>query len=176
MELMSQNQEKVQQVAQEEIATIALDPETEALLEQLQGVIVRFQRMIDCRTHESLQQPGHDGHWGVVEILCYLRDWEAVIHERVRRIVEEDAPQFGEPDTTMWPLDHDYGSQDSYDVFHDLAVLRGSLIGRLRAMDQGAWERSGVFERHGELTLRAYLQEIVAHDEHYVQEAREAVA
>ena len=175
MELMSQDQETVQQVA-EEIGTIACDPETESLLEQLQGVIAQFQRMIDCRSYESLQAPGHDGHWGVVEILCYLRDWEAVVHERVRRIIEEDVPALMEPDTAMWPLDHEYGAQDSYDAFHDLAVLRGSLIGRLREMDPAQWERTGVFERDGELTLRDYLREVVAHDERYVQEAREAVA
>lgn len=174
MELM--NQESNHEVVPEEIATIALAPDTEEVLEGLQGVIAQFQRMIDCRSYESLQAPGHDGHWGVVEILCYLRDWEAVVHERVRRIIHEDAPQLEEPDTTMWPLDHEYGAQDSYDVFHDLAVLRGSLIGRLREMDQSLWERTGDVEGHGELTLRDYMREVVAQGERYVQEAREAVA
>lgn len=173
MELMSQ--ETNQEMMPEGHATIPLAPETEEILDGLQGVIVQLQRMIDCRSYESLQQPGHDGHWGMVEILCYLRDWDAVIQDRVRRIVEDDAPVFAEPDTTMWPLDHEYGAQDSYDVFHDLAMLRGSLVGRLREMDQDLWERTGVFERHGELTLREYLRQVIAHDERYVQEAREAV-
>lgn len=170
------SQDTNHQVVPEENTSISLDPEAGELLDELQGMVVQFQRMIDCRSYESLQAPGHDGHWGVVEVLCYLRDWEAVIHERVQRMMEDDAPEFGEPDTTMWPLDHDYGAQDSYDVFHDLAVLRGSLVGRLREMDQGLWERTGIFEAHGELTLRGYLREVIAHDARYVQEAREAVA
>jgi hypothetical protein len=70
MELMSQSHETNNQGTPVEISTVSLDPETEELLEDLRGVVVQFQRLIDCRSRESLQQPGHDGRWGVVEVLC----------------------------------------------------------------------------------------------------------
>lgn len=173
---MSQSQEMNQIVLPQDMASVCLDPETEELLEHLRGMVVQFQRLIDCRSRESLQQPGHDGHWGVVEVLCYLRDWEGVIHDRVRRITEEHGPVLEEPDTTMWPLEHDYGAQDSYVVFQELAALRESLLGTLRDLAPSAWDRTGVFEGRGSLALRDYLREVVSHDARYVQEARDALA
>ena len=173
---MSQSHEVNQIPVPGEALATTLAPDAEELLKLLRGVTVQLQRMIDSRPRESLQQPGHDGHWGVIEVLCYLRDWEVVIHERIRRVIDEDAPHLGEPDTTMWPLDRDYGSQDSHAVFEDQAGLRESLIGQLREMDQGLWERTGVFEAHGEMTLRDYLGPVVAHDQRYVDEAWGSIA
>jgi hypothetical protein len=99
-----------------------------------------------------------------------------VIHDRVRRVLEEKSPAFPEPDTSMWPIDHDYGAKDSHAVFHDLAALRESLINRLREINAAGWGRTGIFEGRGELSLRDYLREVVSHDGRYVQEARDAVA
>lgn len=173
---MSQNQRHGtgQQGAPGEVATITVDAEAAGLVEQLEGTIVHLQRMMDCRSRESLQQPGHDGHWGMVEILCYLRDWEVVIHDRVRRMLEEETPAFTALDTTMWPLEHDYGAQDSYEVFHELAALRGALAGTIREMTPEGWQRAGIFEGHGEMTLRDVMERVGAHDQRYLQEARDA--
>lgn len=146
------------------------------ILERLNALLVQFERLIECRSHDALQQPGHDGHWGVVEILCYLRDWEAVVHERVDRIIAGETPHLADLDTTMWPLEHDYGAQDSHDVFRDLAAMRQALISRLARVEADAWERVGVLDGHGEVTLGAFLDQVVEHDARYVQEARDAVA
>lgn len=151
-------------------------PDVEDILGQLERVVVQLERLIECRSRESLQQPGEDGRWGVVEVLCHLRDYETIIHDRVWRIVDEDRPVFDDPDPTMWPLEHNYRDQDSYEVFLDLSAQRRALIERLREAGQAAWERTGIVETRGEITLRDLLDQVIAHDERYVREAREAGA
>ena len=145
------------------------------LIDRLESTVVHLGRLIECRTHEALQRPGSDGHWGVVEVLCYLRDWEAVVHHRVERVLAEESPALDEPDTSMWPLEHEYGTQDSHVVFDELSGMRCSLVERLRELEPGAW---GAAARVGdaEITLRGLLEQTAEHDAQYVQEAREAVA
>lgn len=158
------------------VAVAVSEVETTAMLDRLDAVLVQLGRLIECRPHESLQQPGHDGRWGVVEILCHLRDWELVVHDRVARLVAGDRPHLEDPDTSMWPLEHDYGAQDSLEVFAKLVAMRRALIERLRSLGPDAWARVGVLDGHGELSLHGFLEQVVAHDDRYVAEARDAVA
>lgn len=144
------------------------------VVDRLECTIVHLGRLIECRSHEALQRPGHDGDWGVVEILCHLRDWEAVVHDRVGRMLEEGRAALVEPDTSMWPLEHDYGAQDSHAVFDELAGMRRALVERLRGLEPGMWAATG--ELAGEaITLRDVIERAADHDAHYVQAAREAV-
>jgi uncharacterized damage-inducible protein DinB len=154
----------------------SISPASEEMLGRLDLVICRFERLIENRSRESLQQPGHDGRWGVAEVLCHLRDWEHVIHDRIWQIVEGERPEFEDPDVLMWSLENDYGAQDGHGVFRELAALRRSLIDGLRQTPEDAWERTCVLVDHGEMTLRDFLAHVVAHDERYVGEAREAIA
>jgi hypothetical protein len=159
-----------------DISTASSDPEIEEILQELEALEGRFGRLIEGRTRESLQQPGEDGHWGVVEVLCYLRDSEQVIADHVRRMLMEDRPAFEEVDATMWPLEHEYREQDSHEVFADLSAQRQELVDVLRGIEPGAWDRVGVMSDGEEITLRALLERVVLHDDRYLQKAREAVA
>jgi hypothetical protein len=132
-------------------------------------------RLIDGRSSESLRQPGEDGRWGVVEVLCHLRDWEMVIHERIGSIIEEELPELPEVDATMWPLEHEYREQDSIEVYNELAGLREALVGRLREISPAAWERRGISPSGQPVSLRGIVADVLLHDDHYLGEAREAV-
>lgn len=169
------SQETNQKQMTPDIEIMVLDPLVEEILGQLESVVVQFERLIENRSRESLQQPGQDGRWGVVEVLCHLRDWEDVIHDRIWQIVQGERPEFDDPDVMMWALEHDYGAQDAHEVFQELRALRCSLIDRLRETGESAWERTGILSGRGEMTLREFLQHVVEHDHRYLEEAREAV-
>lgn len=144
------------------------------MVDRLEGTIVHLGRLVECRSPEALQRPGHDGDWGVVEILCHLRDWEAVVHDRVDRMLDGGRAAFVEPDTSMWPLEHDYGAQDSHAVFDELAGMRRSLVERLRGLEPAMWTVTADLEGE-EITLRDVLERTADHDARYVEAAREAV-
>ena len=130
------------------------DPEIEEALDKLGNLVIQLGRLIDGRSRDALQQPGEDGRWGVVEVLCHLRDWEMVTHDRIRRIIEEDTPHLAEVDATMWPLEHEYRTQDSIAVFEVLAGQRRELIERLREIAPAEWERGGVLGSGQPVSLR----------------------
>jgi hypothetical protein len=169
-------QEKNHHPVAADLHAVSPEPDIEGILGKLERLVVQFERLIENRSRESLQQPGEDGRWGVVEVVCHMRDWETILHDRVGRILEDECPVLDNPDTTMWPLEHNYRGQDSHTVFRDLASRRRELIERLREVEPTAWERTAIVEPMGEISLRELLDQAIAHDDRYLQEAREAVA
>jgi len=159
-----------------ETAQVVMLPRVEEILVGLENMVVQFGRLIESRSREALQQPGQDGRWGVVEVLCFLRDWEDIIHDRIWQIVQGERPEFEDPDVTMWSLEHEYGAQDAHEVFGQLADLRRTLVERLREVDVTVWDCIGVMTGRGEVTLEEFLQHVIEHDQRYLEEAREAVA
>lgn len=145
----------------------------ERIIDALEATIVNFQRLMENRSREELQQAAQDGGWGIVEILAHVRDWEEVHHERVRSILIEDHPVLEDYDDTLWAIEHDYGSQEGHKVFHDIAELRQDLVERLRELDQDAWQRGAVLSGHGEITLTWLMENLVRHDAKHLNQARD---
>lgn len=174
MELMSQETNYTH--ATPDVPLMVLSPQAEDILDTLENIVIQLDRLIESRSRESLQQPGQDGRWGVVEVLCHLRDWEGIVHDRIWQIVEGERPELEDPDVMMWSLENDYGAQDPYEVFGELTALRRSLIERLRETEPDSWERTGVICGRGEMTLGEFLLHVIEHDQRFVEDAREAVA
>lgn len=145
----------------------------EQLIQALEATVVQFERLIDKRSSDDLQQAAQDGGWGIVEILGHLQDWEEIVHDRVRRILEEDHPELEDYDDSLWAIDHEYGSQDGHKIFAHIEELRHKLIERLRVIENDAWNRTATLTGNGEITLSWLIQSIVKHDTRHLAQARE---
>lgn len=145
----------------------------ERIIDALETTIVNFRRLIENRSREDLQQAAQDGGWGVVELLAHVRDWEEVMHERVRSILEEDHPFLEDYDDTLWAIEHDYGSQDGHKVFVHFAELREDLVERLQEIDDEALQRDATLEGQGEITLAWLMEKLMAHDAKHLGQARD---
>jgi hypothetical protein len=146
-----------------------------SILGALESVLVDFERLMADRSREDLQKPAQDGGWGVVEILPHLLDWEEITHDRVWRLLEEDRPELEEYDDSLWAIEHEYSSQDPYEVFRRFTELRHELVARLRELDDAAWQRTAILGEHGEITLQGLMNAIVDHDAKHLAQARDVI-
>ena len=90
---------------------------------------------------------GDDG-WSVLEILCHLRDYQAIFAERMRRILDEDLPTFrlyDERARLAMVIENDYADQNLRDVLDDYLAARHGIIARLAPLTAGQWRREGKF-------------------------------
>ena len=54
-------------------------PSRDAIVEALIAFPEEFGRVaVEGRNRDDLFQPGSDGGWGIIEILCHLADWEEI--------------------------------------------------------------------------------------------------
>ncbi len=99
------------------------------------------------------------GKWSIQEIVCHLRDMEGDAYlTRYRRILAEETPSLPDIDGDTCSLERDYRSQKLADVVRDWTRLRRETLKVLAGVKRGAWERAGVHETAGRLTLADFLR------------------
>ncbi len=120
----------------------------------------------------SAARDGADG-WNVVEIVCHLRDFEAIFFSRARQIVEEDHPVLVPFDHEILARENDYAAQDLGAAFAALIETRLAFIEWLKARGESDWGRGGVHPESGEYTLLEQAMQVACHDiDHLEQIAR----
>jgi hypothetical protein len=148
----------------------------EAVRAALAAVPGDLTRLVNNKSDDDLMRPAQDGGWGLVEILPHLRDWERILGERVRRVLEEDAPSFEDHDDSLWAIEHGYRDQDPREALREFVDLRTALVERLESLTPGEWQRVAVLPRQGRVTLHWMLDRFCDHDTKHVVQARDVLA
>ena len=148
----------------------------EAIRAALAAVPGEFARLVNDKTDDQLMQPAQDGGFGMVEILPHMRDWEAILGNRVERILDEDEPSLEEYDDSLWAIEHAYRDQDPRQALREFTALRTSLVARLETLRPEEWNRVGILAKHGRVTLHWLLDQFSNHDAKHVVQARDVLA
>lgn len=148
----------------------------ETLLESLAGLPDELERLLVGRSVETLRRPASDGGWGAIENLCHLRDWEEILLERVRAVVERDRPDLPAYDDELWAIERDYRGQEPQRVVQRFRMLRGELIAILAALPPEGWRRVGRHAIHGDVDLDWLAERARLHGEAHVVQVREALS
>ena len=149
----------------------------EWLLEGLEHSCKTLGHVLAGVTQEQAQtiRDGDDG-WSVLEILCHLRDYQAIFAERIRRILDEDLPIFtpyNETARLALVVENDYANQDMRAVFADYAATRRRMIDLLTSLDADQWQREGGFALDDIVDLTMPVVHTLLHDaDHTEQIAR----
>lgn len=118
---------------------------------------------------------GDDG-WSVLEIICHLRDYQAIFAERIRRILEEENPAFrlyDEKARLAMAVENEYAKQDLRHVLEDYLSTRRRVIERLKPLDDAQWRREGRFAADDVVDLTMPVVHTLLHDaDHTEQIAR----
>ena len=118
---------------------------------------------------------GDDG-WSVLEIMCHLRDYQAIFADRIRRILEEEDPTFRLYDETArlaMVAENEYAKQDLRAVLREYLSTRRAIIERLASLEDAQWEREGRFAADDVVDLTMPVVHTILHDaDHTEQIAR----
>lgn len=99
------------------------------------------------------------GKWSILEIVCHLRDMERDAYlARYTRILAEDSPQLPDVDGDAYSLEGDYRSQKLGDALREWTRLRRENLRLLGGVKREQWERAGIHETAGRLTLADLLR------------------
>ena len=111
--------------------------------------------------------------WSIVEVVCHLRDAEARVLERVRTMLEEERPQLAAYDQAALAESANYRTQSLPEAYTDFARLRAEQLALLSALTPAQWERGGLHEESGPITIESLTAHMAAHDAiHLAQIAR----
>ncbi|MDT8304319.1 MAG: DinB family protein [Anaerolineae bacterium] len=108
--------------------------------------------------------------WTVLEVVCHLRDFEKVFHERARRTVEQDNPPLPFPDPDALAREGRYSEQGLEAALAAWQERRASLLAYLRSRDGADWERPAQHPTRGEMSLFDQLFLVPQHDSLHLEQ------
>jgi hypothetical protein len=136
-----------------------VDEERKRHLEILRATPARLKSALKGVRKAVLLWPPAPGKWSILEIVCHMRDMERDAYlARYQRILAEDEPKLPDIDGDTVALENDYRSQALGPVLRDWARLRRECRKLLSGVTREQWDRAGVHETAGRLTMADFLR------------------
>jgi hypothetical protein len=107
------------------------------------------------------------GKWSILEIVCHMREMEREAYlTRYKRILAEDTPLLPDADGDLYSLENDYRSQKLSEILKEWTRLRRETLRLLSKVKREEWERAGIHETAGRLTMADFLRrQAIGNDE-----------
>ncbi|MGH2485730.1 MAG: DinB family protein [Ktedonobacterales bacterium] len=150
------------------------EPTTDSLIAALAAIPEQLEALRQQRTGGEVAAAGPDT-WTPSEIVGHLCDAARYWGARIRRVAREDDPALESFDENLlvrlaahsyWPLDT---------LLREFRLLSDDNVALLRGLPPAAWERAGVHETRGRLTLREVVTIEAAHEQAHVGQFAEAL-
>jgi hypothetical protein len=116
--------------------------------------------------------------WSPLEYACHVRDVHRIFGERLRSMLEEDAPHFANWDQDATAVEEKYGEQYPATVASELAEAADTVAAQYDAVpvdDDAAWGRPGLRSDGSEFTVETLGRYHLHDTEHHVWDMRAVV-
>jgi chromatin segregation and condensation protein Rec8/ScpA/Scc1 (kleisin family) len=129
-------------------------------------------RLIDGIAETKLSLKPVPSKWSVTEILAHMAEDELSSSWRYRQILEHDVPELLGFDQALWARLGDYASWKAHDALEMFRLLREANLRMLARLTPEQWERYGVHEERGNLTVQQLCRHMAAHDMNHIDQVR----
>jgi hypothetical protein len=142
-------------------------------LKQTPGILQGMLHEVSpARAQEA--RDGADG-WNVLEIVCHMRDFEAIFLDRVKRVAETDHPTLEHHDHEAMVTTNRYAEQSVEAAFADYLTTRRALVAYLEGMDAAAWQRRGEHPTMGAISMVEVVLNVPIHDINHIEQIARAL-
>lgn len=124
----------------------------------------------------AVQREPEAGEWSAATVVGHLADVELVYGVRLRMIVAESRPVLTPFDEEAWADRFGDIEEDVKDALQRWRVLRDSNLRLLDALVDDEWERSGVHQQRGVVTVAGIVKTLAEHDRTHLDQIRRALA
>ena len=114
--------------------------------------------------------------WSVLEVLCHLRDFDAIFQQRARLILAREVPDLPAFDHEYMAVQREYNRQLPQVVLGAMADSRARFIELFQALTPDQWQRSGIHPESGRFTLTDALLQVAGHDITHVEQITRTIA
>jgi hypothetical protein len=111
---------------------------------------------------------GELGRWSIQQVVIHLMDSDLVGIDRMKRIIAEDNPLLLAYNETRFAERLFYEQQSVQDAITIIDLVRRQFARVLRRLPPAAFQRSGVHNEVGKVTLQEQLSKYIQHLEHHL--------
>ncbi|PIU46156.1 MAG: hypothetical protein COS95_00145 [Ignavibacteriales bacterium CG07_land_8_20_14_0_80_59_12] len=142
------------------------------LVERYRRAYTELRASVEGLTGEQLSRKPSPEKWSIREIFQHLLDSELHTSLRIKKVLAEEKPRLSPFDQEEWARKLRYESMDPHAAVLAFGLLR-ELNGNLLALlTEEQWNRTGIHEERGTLSVRDLVQDAVEHGEAHLLQVR----
>lgn len=108
------------------------------------------------------------GRWSTLEVVCHIADFEAVLAERMKRIIAIDIPLLLAADENVFLKSLHYHDRDIEEELTLIEVTRKQMARIIRRLSADQLQLTGVHDKRGLVTLEKVIQMATNHIPHHL--------
>jgi len=138
------------------------------LIEDYVACSDRLRQSVAGLTQEDLTARPGPGDWSILELVIHLTDSDCIAIDRMKRMLTEDDPPLLYADETAYVerlATHEQSLEDALTLFE---VGRRQFARVLRALPDEAFERRGIHNRRGVVTVGGSVKDYIKHVDHHL--------
>jgi len=124
--------------------------------------------IIEGLSDEEIRRQVIAGKWSIFENIVHLATYQHAFLERMRKILDDEIPQFDRYTAEADPLFHDNCSRSSREVMQDLITTRRELIDNIFSLREDQVLRKGRHPVFGNMSIVQWLNFFVLHESHHL--------
>jgi len=124
---------------------------------------------VEGLTRDQLLARPIPGKWTMLELVAHLADTEQVYADRMKRVIAMEKPALiGFPESDYVER-LDYRNRDAAEEIILIRVTRSQMLRILRTVPPSAWDRHGIHNEAGPLTLHQLVQTMIDHVHYHLK-------
>lgn len=147
-----------------------------AHLERLRTTGRHLVSLVGSAEPSMLRREPEPDEWSAATVVCHLADAELVYGVRLRLIVAEDRPVLTPYDEQAWAERFADLDDDPKETLSRFRLLREANLRLLDALVDGEWERTGVHQQRGVMSVSGTVKLMAEHDRTHLDQIRRALA
>lgn len=140
---------------------------TESIINRIADIPHRIARTVDGWTDDELHARPAVGEWSAADILAHLRAADDILTPRLYQMLVRENPTFLAYEERVWAEVLGYANGDFNTSLQTYTLRRTELVNALRRLTPEQWERTGVHEHLGSITVQELAADMVHHEEEH---------
>jgi hypothetical protein len=141
--------------------------QTRNLLDRLESIPKRIAQTIIGWTEADLHAKPTGDEWSAAAIFAHLRASDDILTPRLYAILVRDDPPLPAYDDRRWADVAGYAQADFQTSLTLFTLRRAELVAMLRRIAPADWQRAGLHETHGPISILQIVTHLVEHEEEH---------
>ncbi|HXV98064.1 MAG TPA: DinB family protein [Anaerolineae bacterium] len=137
------------------------------LLDRLATIPARIARAVAGWPEAELHTKPNEGEWSAAAIFAHLRASDDILTPRLYAILVRDNPPLPAYDDRRWAEVAGYEQADFQTSLTLFTLRRAELVAMLRCIAPADWQRAGLHETHGSISILQIVTHLVEHEEEH---------
>ena len=142
---------------------------TQQLIQDYLAGVETLKKAVAGMTPEQLNARPVAGKWSTLECVCHLADFDPILADRMKRIIAAEKPLLVGADEKDFARTLSYHDRDVNEELTIVENTRKQMARILSKLPAEAWQRQGVHNERGLVTLEQMLTITTRHIPHHVK-------